>query len=55
MEKGVNDLNKGRARDPNGLCSELFQISVMGADLKLSLLTMLNSIKSEGKIPKFMI
>ena len=54
LEKGINDLNTGRARDPSGLCSELLKISVMGVDLKSSRLTMLNTIKSEGTIPKFM-
>ena len=54
LEKGLKDLNKGRARDPAGLCSELFQTNVMGASPKVSLLTMLNTIKHEGIIPKFM-
>ena len=44
-------MNKGRARDPTGLCAEIFQLSVMGADLKSSILEMLNSIKEEGAIP----
>ena len=25
LEKGLSDLNKGKARDPQGLCAELFQ------------------------------
>ena len=54
LEKGMHDLNKGRARDPSGLCSEIFKINVMGADMKLSLLTMLNNIKCQGVIPNFM-
>ena len=51
LDKGLSDLNKGKARDPHNLCAELFQINVMGADLKLSLLQMLNQIKEEGGIP----
>ena len=52
--QGIKDMNKGRARDPRGLCAELFQLSVMGADLKSSLLKMLNIIKEEGAIPNIM-
>ena len=54
LTKAVKDLNKGKARDPGGLCSELFQTDVMGASLKESLLQMLNSIKYEGSNPSFM-
>ena len=54
LEQALNDLNKGRARDPEGLCAELFQNEVMGNSLKDSLLIMLNEIKSEGKVPNFM-
>ena len=54
LNQGIKDMNKGRARDPRGLCAELFQLSVMGADLKSSLLKMLNVIKEEGAIPNIM-
>ena len=54
LEQGIQDMNKGKARDPRGLCSELFQLNVMGADLKLSLLKMVNCIKEEGVIPSIM-
>ena len=54
LEKGLSNLNKGKARDPQGLCAELFQIKVMGANLKLSLLQLLNEIKEEGAIPSAM-
>ena len=40
LEKGIKDLNKGKACDPSGWCAELFQTNVMGASLKESLLTM---------------
>ena len=54
LETGLKNLNKGKARDPSGLCSELFQSNVMGASLKISFLQMLNNIKNEGIIPNFM-
>ena len=53
LNKALGDLNKGRARDPEGLCAELFQPSVIGDGLKDSLLIMLNKIKQEGKVPPF--
>ena len=54
LEKTIKDLNTGKARDPKGLCAELFKLNVMGANLKLCLLTMLNNIKPEGIIPDIM-
>ena len=54
LNQGIKDMNKGRERDPRGLCAELFQLSAMGADLKSSLLKMLNIIKEEGAIPNIM-
>ena len=54
LEKALNDLNQGRARDPEGLCAELFQNKVIGESLKESLLIMLNEIKQEGIVPYFM-
>ena len=53
-EQGIKDLNKGRARDPEGWCAEIFQLNVMGKDLKLSLLELLNEIKSVGIVPDFL-
>ena len=47
LEKGLSDLNKGKARDPQGLCAEIFQIKVMGQNLKESLLHLLNTIKKK--------
>ena len=54
LEKSISALNKGKARDPHGLCAEIFQIKVLGANLKESLLVLLNKIKEEGVIPSFM-
>ena len=54
LDTAVNDLNMNRARDPDGLVAELFKPDAMGSDLKLSLHTMCNNIKSEGLIPEFM-
>ena len=54
LDKAISDLNTGKARDPSGLCSEIFKRNVMGANLKESLLNMLNLIKEEGIVPDIM-
>ena len=54
LERGLDDLNQGKARDPEGLCAELFQNQVIGKDLKNSLLLLLNKIKEQGVVPNFM-
>ena len=46
-------LKAGKARDPNGWVYELFKDGVIGENLKLSLLHMLNKIKESTKIPEF--
>ena len=47
LAKGIKGLNRVKARDPQGLCLELFQTDVIGASLKGSLLNMLNNIIHE--------
>ena len=54
LDQGLKDLNRGRARDPQGLCAEIFKSNVMGVSMKISLLEMLNNIKEEGIIPDIM-
>ena len=54
LKEALDNLNKGRARDPEGLCAELFQNEVIGESLKDSLLIILNKIKKEGEVPYFM-
>ena len=54
LNVALKDLNKGKSRDPAGLCSEIFHPSVIGKNLKISLLLMLNKIKSQGQIADFM-
>ena len=50
----MDDLNQRKARDPESLCSELFQNKVIGVALKNSLLILLNEIKKQGEVPNFM-
>ena len=53
VTKALNDLNTGKARDPQGLCSEIFKPSVIGQKVKMSLGTMMNRIKKECQIPTY--
>ena len=54
LEDALLNLNEGRARDPEGLCAELFKDNVIGESLNESLLIMINTIKEEGEVPSFM-
>ena len=54
FEQAIKDLNNGRARDPEGWYAEIFQINVMGEDLKISMLELMNEIKKNGQVPDFM-
>ena len=49
-----NPTKTGKSRDPEVLVREIFKNDIIGEDLKVSLLTMLNSIKQEGILPDFM-
>ena len=54
LEEALHNHNQKRARDPEGLCSELFKDKVIGESFKVSLLIMLNAIKEDGEVPRFM-
>ena len=47
-------LKRGKARDPEGWARELFHPQVMGQNLKMSLLSLLNQVKLQGRFPQFM-
>ena len=53
LDRVLNALKKDKARDPNGWANVIFKDGVAGKDLKISLLTFLNKIKSENFIPEF--
>jgi hypothetical protein len=53
LDQCLRGLNRGKSRDPEGLCSEIFHPSILGAGLKLSLLLMLNKMKNEGQVANF--
>ena len=53
LEKVLNKLKEGKSRDPNGWVRDLFKNEVAGTQLKISLLMLMNKMKSEKYIPDF--
>ena len=54
LEIVLKNLKSGKSRDPKGISREIFQPSIIGSNLKQSLLTLFNKIKQQGTIPEFM-
>ena len=48
LENVLKKTKNGKARDPDGLVREIFKTDVIGEDLKVSLLTMLNQKKGRN-------
>ena len=53
LETVLNKLKEGKSRDPNGWVRDLFKNEVAGTQLKISLLMLMNKMKSEKYIPDF--
>ena len=53
LDAALKELKKDKSRDPNGWINDLFQEGVAGNDLKTSMLTMFNKIRSEKYFPSF--
>ena len=53
LETVLKKLKKNKSRDPDGLINDLFKPGTIGTDLKASLLTLMNEIKSKSHIPDF--
>ena len=54
LDAALKSLKNGKCRDPDGLIREIFKEEVLGVDLKKSMSTMYNKIKTTRKIPEFM-
>ena len=54
LDKVLKKLKGKKASDPHGLVNELFMLENIGNDLKLSILHMMNKIKSQFNQPEFM-
>ena len=50
----LSKLKNNKSRDPHGMVNEIFKPGVIGTDLKISLLKLLNEIKDKSHIPEFM-
>ena len=55
LEKIFKTQKSGKARDPSGIYRDIFKPSIIGYNLKLSLLVLCNDIKKQGKVPNFML
>ena len=51
LEKVLKSLKTGKSKDPNNYICELFKEGVIGTDLKLSILMMMNHMKSQTDVP----
>ena len=54
IEKVVKKLKNNQTRDPNGMINELFKPTIMGQDLKLAVLHLMNGIKQSFFFPDYM-
>ena len=54
LEMALQSLKDGKCRDPEGLIRDIFKEGVIGEDLKISLLELLNKVKHSGIFPSFM-
>ena len=54
LEDVLKQIQKGKSKDPEGISREVFHPSVIGENLKKSILIMFNLMKKQGTIPNFM-
>ena len=54
LEDVLKSIKKGKSRDPEGISRDIFHDSIIGSNLKESLLVMFNQLKQQGIIPHFM-
>ena len=52
LEKVLKSLKNGKSKDPNNYICELFKEGAIGKDLKLSILMMMNKMKTEVTVPE---
>ena len=53
LEKALSELKNNKSRDFEGFINEIFKLSVIGENLKESLLIMFNKLKSKKMIPNY--
>ena len=54
LETVLRHLKKNKSKDPNGYANELFSKDVIGDDLKVATLILMNRIKDEQKYPEIL-
>ena len=54
LDKVLKGLKSNKARDPDGLARIIFNSSIIGSNLKISLLNLFNELKTKCEIPIFM-
>ena len=54
LETTLKNLTIGKSRDPDNIVCEIFKEDVIGYDLKMSVLIIMNKIKREGTVPECM-
>ena len=54
LDKVLKHLKNNQTRDPNEMINEIFKPPVIGKDLKLAILYLMNGIKANLKIPSFL-
>ena len=54
LEGVLNSMKTGKSRDPEGVVRDIFKIDVIGENLKVSLLMMMNKVKETGLMPECM-
>ena len=53
LDKVLKSLKNKKARDPHGMVNDLFKPGVIGINLKMSILKLMNLIKETSFIPDF--
>ena len=51
LEKALKSLKTNQARDPLGMINELFKTGIIGNELKIATLRLMNSVKTELYVP----
>ena len=54
LETTLKNLTPGKSRDPDNIICEIFKEDVIGYDLNMSVLIIMNKIKKEGIVPECM-
>ena len=54
LEDTLKSMKLGKSRDPENFVKDIFKEGVIGTDLKMSILMMVNRIKEQTAVPECM-